>query len=95
MLANSRLEVRNTGFARFSALVGVDDSARDRSQPVRFAVYGDGKLLGQSAPMRYGDAAAPLSVDVRGVTLIELVARTATPMHFPDPVSWSEAALTR
>ena len=95
VLANSRIEVRNSGFARFSALVGVDDSARDRSQPVRFAVYGDGKLLGQSAPMRFGDAVAPLSVDVRGVTLIELVARTATPLRFPDPVSWSEAALTR
>ena len=52
--------MRNSGFARFSALVGVDDSARDRSQPVRFAVYGDGKLLGQSAPMRFGDAVAPL-----------------------------------
>lgn len=95
VLANSRLEVRNHGFARFSALVGVDDSARDRSQPVRFQVYGDGKLLGQSAPMRFGDAVAPLAADVRGVKIIELVARTDTPMRFSDPVTWAEAALLR
>ncbi|MGY2734498.1 NPCBM/NEW2 domain-containing protein [Sphingomonas sp. UYP23] len=94
-LANSRLEVRNAGFATFSALVGFDDSARDRSQPVRFMVYGDGKLLGQSAPMRFGEAPASLKVDVRGAKIIELVARTPQPMRFPDPVSWSEAALLR
>lgn len=95
VLANSRIEVRNHGFAKFTALVGVDDSARDRSQPVRFAVYGDGKLLGQSAPMRFGDAVVPLSVDVTGARIIELVARTPKPMRFSDPVSWSEAALMR
>ena len=32
ILANSRLEVRNQGFARFSASVGVDDSAADPDQ---------------------------------------------------------------
>lgn len=95
VLANSRIEVRNHGYATFTALIGVDDSARDRSQPVRFAVYGDGKLLGQSAPMRFGDAVAPLSVKVAGVKIVELVARTPKPMRFPDPVSWSEAALLR
>ncbi|WP_010185895.1 NPCBM/NEW2 domain-containing protein [Sphingomonas sp. PAMC 26605] len=94
-LANSRIEVRNHGFATFSALVGVDDSARDRSQPVRFAVYADGRLRGQSAPMRFGDPVVPLRVDVRGAKIIELVARTPSAMRFPDPVSWSEAALLR
>ncbi|WP_242140132.1 NPCBM/NEW2 domain-containing protein [Sphingomonas sp. TREG-RG-20F-R18-01] len=95
ILANSRIEVRNTGFDHFTTLVGVDDSARDRSEPVRFSVYGDGKLLRQSAAMRFGDAAASMKVDVRGVKIIELVARTARPMRFPDPVTWAEAALTR
>src|SRR6185312_4642166 len=36
ILANSRLEVRNAGYNRFSALVGIDDSSRDRGQPVTF-----------------------------------------------------------
>ncbi|MHA6721000.1 NPCBM/NEW2 domain-containing protein [Sphingomonas sp. RS6] len=95
VLANSRLEVRNAGHARFTAQVGVDDSARDRSQPVTFAVYGDGKLLAQSRPMRFGEAPAALSADVRGVKLIELVARTPKPMRFSDPVVWGDAALLR
>ena len=95
VLANSRLEVRNTGFARFSAVVGIDDSARDRSEPVTFAIYGDGKLLRKTAPMPFGTQPMELSVDVRGVKLIELVARTAKPMRFPDPVAWGDAALLR
>lgn len=95
VLANSRIEVRNHGYATFSALVGVDDSARDRSQAVRFDVYADGKLRGRSAAMRFGDPVVPLRVDVRGAKIIELVARTPAGMRFPDPVSWSEAALLR
>jgi alpha-galactosidase len=95
VLANSRLEVRNQGFARFTTMVGLDDSARDRSQPVRFAVYGDGKLLQQSKPVRFGDAAVPMSVSVQGVKIIELVVRSAQPMRFPDPATWADAALTR
>jgi len=95
VLANSRLEVRNNGFKRFSATVGVDDTARDRSQPVTFFVYGDGRLLAESGPKRFGEAPSPIEADVSGVKLVELVARTAEPMRFPDPVTWGEAALTR
>ncbi len=95
ILANSRLEVRNAGYNRFSALVGLDDSARDRSQPVTFLVYGDGKLLAKSRPVRFGEAPVPLAADVRGAKIIELVARTPQPRRFPDPVAWGEAALIR
>ncbi len=95
VLANSRLEVRNARHGRFSATVGVDDSARDRSQPVTFLVYGDGKLLARSRPMRFGEAPVPIAADVRGIALIELVARTPARVRFPDPVTWGEAALTR
>jgi hypothetical protein len=95
ILANSRLEVRNAGFARFRAMVGVDDSARDRGQPVTFLVYGDGRLLAQSKPMRFGEAPAELTADVRGAMLIELVARTPAPVAFGASVAWGDAALTR
>jgi alpha-galactosidase len=95
VLANSRLEVRNAGFSRFTALVGIDDSARDRSRPVSFAIYGDGKLLARSGPVRYGAAPVPISANVRGVKIVELVARTATPTRFADPVTWGDAALSR
>jgi hypothetical protein len=93
ILANSRMEVRNTNATRFAAQVGVDDAARDRSQPVRFMVYGDGKLLAQSKPMRFGEAAAAIAADVRGVKLIELVAEGQAGARANDPVLWADAAL--
>ncbi|PZQ36941.1 MAG: alpha-galactosidase, partial [Phenylobacterium zucineum] len=57
ILANSRLEVRNAGAKRFTAMVGVDDSASDKAGAVTFAVYGDGKLLATSKPVKWGMAA--------------------------------------
>jgi len=93
ILANSRLEVRNHGAQRFTAMVGVDDSATDKTHDVTFAVYGDGKLLATSAPLKWGMAARPLSVAVAGVKLIELVARSAGAANERLPVSWADAAL--
>ncbi|MBW8858464.1 MAG: NPCBM/NEW2 domain-containing protein [Caulobacter sp.] len=95
VLANSRLEVRNAGFRRFTAKVGVDDSAVGSGQAVTFLIYGDGKLLGQSRPLKFGQAPQVLGVDVGGVKLIELVARAAKPSPVPQPVTWGEAALRR
>jgi alpha-galactosidase len=95
VLANSRLEVRNGGFRRFTAHVGIDDSAVDRDQAVTFLVYGDGKLLGQSRPLKFGQPPQTLSVEVGGVKLIELVARGSRPGQGPQPVTWGEAALRR
>lgn len=95
VLTGSRLEVRNAGYARFTADVGVDDTVRDRGQPVTFAVYGDGKLLATSRPMRFGERAAPISANVQGVKIIELVARTPRQVRFPDAVVWGDAALRR
>lgn len=93
VLANSRLEVRNAGYRRFNALVGVDNSARDRSQAVTFEVYADGRLVARSRPMRFGETPHELEADISGAKLVELVARTPSPSRFPDPVTWAEAAL--
>jgi hypothetical protein len=93
VLANSRLEVRNAGYHRFSARVGIDASARGRQAPVRFAVYGDGRLLARTAALPYGHAPEPITADVTGVKIIELVARGADGERFPDPVTWGEALL--
>ena len=95
VLANSRLEVRNTGYSRFTASVGVNDSARDLDSSATFSVYGDGKLLGASRSLKWGDAAQPLSVDVSGVKLIELVVRATATDPAAMPVTWAEAALRR
>src|SRR4029078_11602696 len=51
ILANSRLEVRNDGYRRFAAKVGVDDSATDKSHGVTYTVYGDGRRLAETAPL--------------------------------------------
>lgn len=93
VLANSRLEVRNGGYRLLSARVGVDDTAQDRKHDVTFIVYGDGKLLAKSKPLRWGQAAQALSADVAGVKVIELVARSATGVNEQLPVSWGDAAL--
>ncbi|MBW8901568.1 MAG: NPCBM/NEW2 domain-containing protein, partial [Massilia sp.] len=93
ILANSRLEVRNHDAQRFTAMVGVDDSATDKTHAVTFSVYGDGKLLGASPALKWGMAARPLSVPVAGVKLIELVARSPGGDNQQLPVSWGEAAL--
>lgn len=95
ILANSRLEVRNTGFGRFASEVGVDDSATDASQRVRFELYGDGKLVAQSDWLAFGRQAQPLHAELRGQTILELVVRTAGPSERPVPVVWGNAALLR
>lgn len=93
ILANSRLEVRNQGYRQLSAQVGVDDSAQDRAHGVTFLVYGDGKLLAKSKPLRWGQPAQALNADVGGVKVVELVARSAAGANEHLPVSWGNAAL--
>ncbi len=93
ILANSRLEVRNLGYRRLSTQVGVDDSALDHRHGVTFLIYGDGKLLAKSKSLRWGQPAQPLSIEVAGVKVIELVARSANGVNRQLPVSWGAAAL--
>ena len=95
VLANSRLEVRSAGYARFRAEVGVDDSALDKEQQVRFELYGDGRLLTRSDWMRFGNNPQEVEADVSGIQLLELVVRTSEPTDSPVPVTWGAARLLR
>jgi len=94
VLANSRLEVRNRGQARFSAMVGIDDSATARGRRVVFEVYGDGKLLTCSRAVALNEAPVAVEADVRGRKLIELVARADSAPDAALPVVWADARLT-
>lgn len=94
VLANSRLEVRNPGQARFNALVGIDDSATARGRRVVFEVYGDGKLLTRSPAVALNEAPVAVEADVRGRKLIELVARADSAPDAALPVVWVDARLT-
>ncbi|HUQ08916.1 MAG TPA: NPCBM/NEW2 domain-containing protein [Steroidobacteraceae bacterium] len=93
ILANSRLEVRNEGYRRFTANVGVDDSATDKTHAVTFTVYGDGKRLAETRPLKWGMPAEAVDVDVAGAKLVELVARSAATENEALSVTWGEAAL--
>ena len=96
VLANSRLEVRNEGYARFAAKVGIDDSGQPRSGTTVFEVWGDGRLLAKSRPLGFGEAAVPLEAKVTGVRIVELVARgsgAAVNAGTPQPAIWADAAL--
>lgn len=95
VLADSRLEVRNSGnFTAFAASVGVDDASRNPGANVRFAVYADGKLVAQTPAMKLGDAPAAIRASVAGAKIVELVARqTGTGPR--ASVAWANAALSR
>ncbi len=95
VLADSRLQVQLApGSQRFMARVGVDDSTRGKTAAVSFEVWGDGRRLAATAPLKFNQPARELSADLRGVKLIELIARqhgadTAGPLV----VTWGEARI--
>ncbi|WP_377162061.1 NPCBM/NEW2 domain-containing protein [Roseateles sp. UC29_93] len=91
-LAGSRLEVKvPAGSRRFEAMVGVDDSTRGQAASVVFEVYGDGRKLAVSRPMRFNQAAAALSADLRGVKVLELIARQVGTDTDPVLATWGAA----
>ncbi len=95
VLADSRLQVQvPAGSQRFMARVGVDDSTRGKSVGVSFEVWGDGRRLAATAAMKFNQAARELSADLRGVKLVELIAR----QHGADSagsvvVTWGDARI--
>lgn len=95
VLADSRLQVQVApGSRRFTARVGVDDSTRGKSAAVSFEVWGDGRRLAATPPMKFNQPARELGADLRGVKLIELIAR----QHGAEPagpvvVTWGGARI--
>ena len=57
---------------RFTALVGVDDTA-NKSDPVNFYVIADKKVLFDSGKMRVGDAPKTVGVDLTGIKQLGLL----------------------
>ncbi len=95
IMANSRIEVRNPGFARLTAQTGIDDSGTSAGRRVRFEVYGDGKLLHRTGWTTVKDAPHVIDVPISGVKLVELISRTNKPGGSDLPVTWGDAALLR
>jgi hypothetical protein len=94
-LADSRLQVQVApGAQRFTARVGVDDSTRGKTAGVSFEVWGDGRRLAAMAPMTFNQPARALSADLRGVKLIELIARQhGADTAGPVVVTWGAARI--
>lgn len=92
VLANSRLEVRNHDYRRFSVTVGVDDSAAEAKRTVTFAIYGDGRLLATSKPIGRG-ASQRLDAPTANIRILELVATSPGAINERLPVAWADAAL--
>lgn len=94
-LSQSRLEVRADGqYRRFAAAVGVDDVTRNRTDSVRFKLYGDGRLLAETGPVRAGDKAQTLTADLTGVKVVELVS-LGEDKAASLAVSWGDARFER
>ena len=92
--ANSRLEVlAQRQFTRFTAMAGVDDSSADANGKVVFRVYGDRKLLFESAPLKRGVAPVAIDVAVSGVDILELVAEGGTSEGRSLVTAWGGARL--
>jgi hypothetical protein len=58
---------------------------------VVFEVEGDGRKLTPSRPMTFSQAAVALSADLRGVKVIELIARPVGPDTDPVLATWGAA----
>ncbi|WDS37872.1 NPCBM/NEW2 domain-containing protein [Pseudoxanthomonas sp.] len=93
--ADSRLEVRTDGgFSRFIASVGLQDGEPAHAGKVIFRVYGDARLLYESAPRAAGEAPLPIDLPISGVGVLELVAVTgARAGTLPPVVAWADARL--
>jgi hypothetical protein len=78
----------------FSADVGLDDTADRTPGSVVFAVYADGKLMGQSPVMRWDSPTVSLQIDVTGVSELKLVVEDAGDGNVWDHADWANATIS-
>jgi alpha-galactosidase len=76
---------------RFAASVGVDDEVGAGRGTVRFAVYGDGRLLAYSDVKSAGQAATVLAVPTVGVRALELRVTDGRDNINYDHADWGDA----
>ncbi len=99
--ASSTLWVELGGHAeRFTAKVGLDDevkaenAARSKNARITFEVLADdNKVLFKSGPIKVGDAAVPVDVDLKGVQKILLMVTTGSSNTFCH-ADWADATIT-
>ena len=80
------------GSEEFSAFVGVDDAAGSDHARISFRVIGDGKTLFKSGPMKLGQPAKKVEVNVKGIKMLLLIADTPEDISFAH-ADWADAKL--
>lgn len=82
-------------FARFTALVGLDDEATpEKPNEAVFEVWGDGRALWTSGPVRHGEAAVPVEVDVTGIRELVLKVTPGSDGAANDHADWLDPRLS-
>ena len=82
----------NGGAEKFSAWVGVDDAAGSDQARITFKVIGGGKTLWKSGPMKLGQPAKQVDVNVKGLKMLLLTAETGEDISFAH-ADWADAKL--
>jgi hypothetical protein len=82
------------GYQTFAAVLGIDDGVVGAGSVV-FRVFGDEKLLFESAVVRGGDAPLDLKLAVKGVLLLRLEVDYGDQGDAADHANWADARLLR
>jgi alpha-galactosidase len=90
--ASFELQV-HPGAEKFMAAVGVDDEV-GKNGCVEFSVYADSKRIWTSGPVRGGDAAKAVEVDLKGHTRLLLIVRDGGDGPAYDHADWVDARVT-
>ncbi|HSY10405.1 MAG TPA: NPCBM/NEW2 domain-containing protein, partial [Candidatus Dormibacteraeota bacterium] len=91
--ATSKFRVDIDGNAkRFTAQVGVDDSAGNQGS-VEFILSGDGKILWRSGVIKGGDAAKPVDVNLTGIKILVLRVTDGGDGESNDHADWADAKI--
>jgi alpha-galactosidase len=94
-IAEFVLDLHGNG-RRFTATVGLDDSAADRKREgtVQFQVWADEKKVADSGVMPVGDAPQRIDVDLTGVRTLTLRIDDGGDTSNGDIADWADAAIT-
>jgi hypothetical protein len=81
-------------YSRFRAEVALNDSSTKSDTPLRFAVYGDGEKLWESAPVQFQGEPQKCDVAIEGVNLLTIEVRCPGSPRGAHAV-WIEPMLVR
>ncbi|OAM86945.1 hypothetical protein AW736_25565 [Termitidicoccus mucosus] len=88
----SRLQIELDGRAtRFTAWTGLTDDSPDPG-PVWYEILGDGRMLYEGAPIKRGEAAKEINLDIKGIK--SLVLAVQSPDYFNVHTAWADARIS-